>query len=286
MISAEQVTALTAQTAKQVATITAQVVGNAVDENGNLQEGWVKNLENDNVYIGSLLNITGVGVYGQSPANLVAAGFVKPGALNIITAPEMVASVLNSPSVWTGLYGVNSLLDYLDYPLLQNLTQIALLSGAYQSLVSIGLLQGTETSRYQASFVQPAAQYGIANVVAWVNNTLTDTDVAINIIIASRQGQYAIDFVDANAEKLNLLSNQTGYGNTVQRDDIDNAVSSIIDNEKIPPLDYAEADDPTVDPEYNVVPTTLTIKRLNGQDIPEETNEDGTFRFAPNNLNR
>jgi hypothetical protein len=264
MITQQQVTALTAQTAVATQALYDFYVGEAYDSNGNLNDGWVLNNNNVPVYAGILLSKTGVGIYGQTPESLTLAGLLKPGTLSLITAPELTAVVLNTPAVWTGQYGINRLIDYLSYPVLQ---------GAYQSLIDVGILNGNESAKAQATFVQPAAQYGIESVVKWVNNT-ADPDTVTRVKIAARQAQYAIDFVDTYSADLNTFIDVPGYTNTVDRSDIDLAVAEIIDNPKIPDIEYVDV---------AVVGTGSAIANVT---IPGITNEDGTFRFAPNNTTR
>jgi hypothetical protein len=272
MISQDQVTALTAQTAVATQALVDFYVGDAYDESGNLNSDWVLNNENIPVYLGALISKTGVGVYGQTPESLVLAGFLKPGTTSLITDPAITFVVLNTPAVWTGQFGINSLLDYLNYPVLQNLTQISLLTGAYQSLLDVGILNGNEGARFQATFVQPTAQFGIQSVVDWVNN-IADPDTVTRVKTAARQAQYAIDFVDTYGADLNTFIDEPGYTNTVNRTDVDLAVTEIIDNPKIPNIDYADV----------VIGTGASIANVA---IPATANEDGTFRFAPNNTAR
>jgi hypothetical protein len=269
MITQQQVTALTAQTAVATQALIDFYVGEAYDEAGNLNDSWVLNIDNVPVYLGTLISKTGVGIYGQTPESLTLAGLLKPGAVSLITAPELTAIVLNTPAVWTGQFGINSLTDYLNYPILQNLTQISLLAGAYQGLLDVGILNGNESAKVQATFVQPTAQFGIESVVNWVNNT-ADPDTVTKVKIAARQAQYAIDFVDTYGADLNTFVDVPGYTNTVNRTDVDLAVTEIIDNPKIPDIEYADA------------PVVVGV----GAPIPGVTDEDGTFRFAPNNTNR
>jgi hypothetical protein len=273
MITQQQVTALTAQTAVATQELVDFYVGEAYDDNGNLNTDWVLNIESTPVYLGILISKTGVGIYGQTPESLTLAGFLKPGTLSLIVAPELTAVVLNTPAVWTGQFGINSLYEYLGYPVLQNLTQLSLLTGAYQSLLDVGILNGNESARFQATFVQPVAQFGIQSVVDWVNNT-ADPDTVTKVKVAARQAQYAIDFVDVYGADLNTFIDVPGYTNTVDRTDIDLAVTEIIDNPKIPNIEYAD------------IPTPGTGAIIANVAIPGITNEDGTFRFAPNNTAR
>lgn len=262
-VSPEQVQGMTAQ-AKVAATANrVKVVGSPYDDNGVLNLGWELNENNDPVYTGPDLYVTGVGEYGQSPGALVQTGYLKPGTLSLMNSPLMVSTVLNSPSSWTGQFGVTSLLGYLNYPVLQNLTQIALMSNAYTGLINQGVLNGNESPEYQATFIQPATAYGVDSVASWVNNTLDDTNLVTNIIVAGRQGEYAINFIDTYGKELGLVQELPGYSNTVDRQVIDQTMVNIIGNDKIPTITYADANVSGI--QANVVPP----------------DEDSTFRFAP-----
>lgn len=253
MISSEQVTALTAQAAN------AAYV-NPYDNDGNLLADWQLNDSGDPVYLGTEIATRGVGVYGQTPAGLTLTGYLKPGTISLITAPALTLTVLNSRAVWTGQNGITSLLQYLNEPILQNLAQIDIMTGAFQGLIDAGILTGSESARYQATFVQPAARYGVTAVISWVNGTAS-TDLVNNILTVARQAQYAIDFVDTYSALLNTGIGISGFENTVDRQDLDQAVIEIIGNPKVPSIDYADV-------------TAIT-------NIPTTVDEDGVFRFAP-----
>jgi hypothetical protein len=253
MITAEQVTALTAQAA-------ANAYVDPYDAAGNLLADWQLNDNGDPVYLGAEITTRGVGIYGQTPSGLILTGYLKPGTLSLITAPSLTLTVLNTPAVWTGQNGIESLLDYLSDPILQNLAQIDIMTGAFQGLVDAGILSGGESARYQATFLQPATRYGVDAVVSWVNDTAS-TDLTNNILLIARQAQYAIDFVDTYSSVLNAGIDIPGFENTINRQDLDQAVVDIIDNPKVPAIDYV---DTVID---ETTPTTV--------------NEDGVFRFAP-----
>jgi hypothetical protein len=253
MITSEQVTALTAQAA-------ANAYVDPYDADGNLLADWQLNNNGDPVYLGAEIATRGVGIYGQTPAGLTLTGYLKPGTISLITAPSLTLTVLNTPAVWTGQNGVESLLDYLDDPVLQNIAQIDIMTGAFQGLIDAGVLTGGESARYQATFVQPATRYGVTAVVSWVDDT-AGTDLTDNILLVARQAQYAIDFVDTYSSVLNAGIDVPGFDNTVERQDLDQAVIDIIGNPKVPSIDYVD----TV--------TAVTV--------PATINEDGVFRFAP-----
>ena len=259
MITAEQVTALTAQAA-QAATYPF------ADAAGNLLPDWYFNDAGIPVYLGPEVATRGVGIYGHTADNLVLVELLKPAALQLIVTPSMTITVLNSSASWTGLFDINSLIDYLNTPAIQNLAQIALYQGAYQGLIDAGLLTGAETARYQATFLQPAVRWGVDAVAAWVEGTATP-ELAAQIQITARQGQYAIDFVDTYSPVLNVTPELGAFDNTVFRDEVDEAVAEIIGNDKIPNIEYADQ------PAERV--------RVGGVAIPAATDEDGTLRFAP-----
>jgi hypothetical protein len=256
MLTRGQVTALTAQ-AKQAATY------EYVDGAGNLLADWYFNDDGLPVYLGPEVDTRGVGLYGQTPENLVLVELLKPAALQLIVEPSMTITVLNTSAAWTGLYNINNLVDYLNSPAIQNLAQIALYEGAYQGLIDAGILTGAETARYQATFIQPAARYGVEAVADWVRGT-APTDLATQIQISARQAQYAIDFVDTYGPELNVAPELGGFDNTVFREELDQTVTDIIGNPRIPPIEYADI--------ANVV-VPVTISTVN--------KDDGTLRFAP-----
>lgn len=259
MFTAQQVTALTAQTA------TASTVA-AYNADGVLLPDWQLNDSNIPIYLGAEISTRGVGIYGQSPAALTLTGFLKPGTIDTyLQNPADTLAVLLQSIVWTGLLGVTSLLDYLNSSIIQNLAQQSLLQGSYKGLIDNGIMTGNESARFQATLVQPAAQYGVDAVIAWTKGVLPP-DMISKIQIAARQGQYAIDFVDAYSTQLNVAPPLAGFTNIVQRQGLDQLVSNIIGNAKIPSIVYADA---------VVAAVVHTV-----------SNEDGIFRLALNNLSQ
>lgn len=253
MITEQQVTALLAQQARAVD------IYPAFDDQGVLLPGWQYNLNGVPVYIGSELGIRGIGIYGQSVNNLILTGYLLPATSNLILNTSLIPVVLASPAVWSGLNGVTNLLEYLSNEDLQNQAQIDLMIGAYQGLVDTGIFTGNQTARFEATFLQPATHYGVDTVLAWINGEL-DTDTSNLLIISARQGQYAVDFMATNTTAISSIPSLLGSTGTTIRTVVDQAVTQVIGNEKIPAIDFGGA--------ANV-------------EIPATTNEDGVFRFAP-----
>lgn len=268
-----QVTALTAQAA-------AAATYPSLDNTGALLPDWYINDNGVAVYAGSDVSTRGVGIYGQSPANLVLVGLLKSTALSLIVDPRITLVVLETPSAWTGVYNINSLTDYLNSPSIQHQAQLALYEGAYQGLINAGVLTGTELARYIATFLQPAVKYGVDAVVTWVKGSAS-SDLAAAILIAARQGQYAIDFVNTYNAELSIAVDPGTSNNTVIRDQVDLAVAEIIDNPKIPTIEYANAEAIIADLEASANAAILISSSIGNITIPTVNPDDGTFRFAP-----
>ena len=157
--------------------------------------------------------------------------------------------------------------DYLNAPGIQNLLQLALYEGAFQGLLDTGILTGDEPARYIGTFLQPAVRYGVDAVVAWVKGTAS-ADLSSFILVAARQGQYAIDFITTYGNVLNVAPEPGTLDITVIRDEVDQAVTDIIGNPKIPNIEYAN----------------VAVANVTGNiavTITGGNNDDGTFRFAP-----
>lgn len=252
----------------------------SLDNTGALLSDWYINDNGDAVYAGADIATRGIGIYGQTPANLVLVGLLKPAALSLITAPALTIIVLNTPAAWTGVYNINSLADYLNAPGLQNQVQLALYEGAYQGLLDAQVITGDEQDRYIATFLQPAVRYGVNAVVSWIEGSI-GPDIGAAIEIAARQGQYAIDFVNAYGAELNIAPTPVSSNNTVVRTQIDQAVTDVIDNPKIPTLEYAnitaiEADVVASAKAAELIANVGNIKIA----IPPSNPDDGTFRFS------
>jgi hypothetical protein len=272
ILTTGQVTGLTAQAA-------SAATYSSVDAAGTLLPDWYINDNGQAVYAGADVAYRGIGIYGQTPANLVLVGLLKSATLSLITDPAMTIIVLNTPAVWTGVYNINSLADYLNLPLLQNQVQLALYEGAYQGLLDAGVITGSEAARYIATFLQPAVKYGVDDVVKYLQGS-ADLALASAIEIAGRQGQYAIDFVATYGAELNLAVDPGNSNNTVVRDQVDQAVTDVIDNPKIPNLDYANtaaiANDVAA-----AANAAILVSSFGNITILPSNPDDGTFRFAP-----
>lgn len=84
----------------------------------------------------------GIGKFGFNCQQLEQTGYVKPGTYDRCLAddPESFVAVMNSPAIWTGKGGVNSLDDLLFDPNTQNRVQNQLMQRGYDALTATGVI--------------------------------------------------------------------------------------------------------------------------------------------------
>jgi hypothetical protein len=265
VINPQQVTALTAQ-----ATAAARgALGNLLPDNLSTATFSQLLTQGQNAYQ------IGVGLYNQTVSTLELSGLLKPIAIPLGTTPEQIAEALNSPAVWTGQNGINSLADYLANDELQNTVQIQTMQGAFQGLVDAGLLSGKESIADQAALVQAATQYGVDSVDAWVSNRASP-ELGAALTIAARQGQYAVALVESDP----LLSGPPalqGFDNVTARTQLDQSITAVIGEARIPAAEFGGVPTPAIavdGPRPDPFAPQGTAQQLAGT-------TDGTFRLAP-----
>jgi hypothetical protein len=183
-------------------------------------------------------NEYGVGKYGFSAEQLEEAGYLKPGTVEFYLSDGTATTteILSSPSVWTGQAGVTSASALLVDPNLQDAVQADLYQSSLQSLRSAGIVTGQEDPAKLAGLVQAGSKYGSVTVKSWVNGTIQDASLVDNINKQVRGGQFAVDLSNQKvSEAIKGYSTvPQGSTNTVNRSLIDNAVSDVIGNAKVP----------------------------------------------------
>ena len=177
----------------------------------------------------------GIGKFGLSADQLESSGFLKPGTVQTyLQDPAQLESVLSSPQVWTGKAGVGNLGSLLADVNLQSITQNEIMVTALDGLKSAGIVTGTESPRDLASFVQTASKFGVDTTAAWVKG-IAPADLVSEINSVAKNAQYAVNFVANKASEITRGFTQLGgFTNTIERSAVDQAVSQIIGNPKIP----------------------------------------------------
>jgi hypothetical protein len=183
----------------------------------------------------------GIGEFGISAVQLEGAGFLKPGTVQTyLKDPAQLESVLSSPSVWTGKAGVGNLGSLLADPALQSVTQNEIMVSALGGLRSAGVITGSERPQDLASVVQTAARFGVNTTVAWINGA-APPDVATEIKSVAKSAQYAVNFVNNKATELVAGGIRLGgFTGTVERGELDRAVTNIIGNAKVPTPNFGQ----------------------------------------------
>jgi hypothetical protein len=182
----------------------------------------------------------GIGEYGLNATQLESAGFLKPGTVqNYLQDPATLESVLRSPSVWTGKAGIGNLGSLLSDPEIQSLTQNEVMVAALDDLRASGVVTGSEAPKDLASLVQTATRFGTNSTVEWINGAVAP-DIATQIQSVAKGAQYAVNFVDTKASDLTRgISRLGGFTNTVERSTLDQALTQVIGNAKIPTPDFS-----------------------------------------------
>lgn len=182
--------------------------------------------------------IKGIGKFGFNPQQLESFGFLKPGSVATFVSgnPTDAGSFdwLESPSVWTGRDGVNTLTGLLTNGTLQDRVQNSVLASSLEGLKAAGVCTGQESPTGLAALVQSASKFGVDNTVAWVNGN-APSNIATEIDQWAKGGEYAVNLVQT---KLQGLGNNGiplgGFTGTVNRSVVDQALAQVIGNPKIP----------------------------------------------------
>lgn len=183
----------------------------------------------------------GIGTFGLSADQLEAAGFLKPGTVSTyLQDPTNLESILSSPSVWTGKNDVVNLASLLSDNKLQAITQNEVMVASLDGLRKAGVVTGTETPQQLAPFVQVASKYGVNNAVEWVRGQ-APADLVSNITGTAKDAQYAVNLLDRSQTALNgTVLTASNYIGTANRGPLDQAVSEVLGDQKIPVPVYTD----------------------------------------------
>jgi hypothetical protein len=183
----------------------------------------------------------GIGEFGFTASQLEGAGYLKPGTVQTyLKDPAQLESVLRSPTVWTGKSGIGNLGSLLTDPALQSLTQNEIMVTSLDGLRSAGVVTGTESPRDLASFVQTASRFGVNTTVDWIRGAAAP-DITTEINSVAKSAQYAVNFVDSKSSELVTGGIRLGgFTGTVERGQIDRAVTDIIGNAKVPTPNFGQ----------------------------------------------
>jgi hypothetical protein len=116
----------------------------------------------------------GIGKYGFNSLQLEQLGYVKPGtwARFLSSDPDQFVSVMNSPGIWTGQGGIDSLDDLLTDESSQNLIQNQLMQVSYNNLLATGVISNvsepavslSQGQIYTAAGLQPLTALNVLGI--------------------------------------------------------------------------------------------------------------------------
>lgn len=197
----------------------------------------------------------GIGKYGLDPTQLEQAGYLVPGTSDRLLVDPFstvtdaygnqrtkMEDVLTNTQCWTNKGGVTDLSELLNNVELQDKVVQDVFTDVTVQLKNAGVINGTESPRDIGALINPAVQQGTSNVIRWSQDKDIPSDVKDKIVQASRNGQYAVDFVDEKlAENAGGFGSPGGYAGTTDRTGVNQAQNLILGSNsgKIPPQDYS-----------------------------------------------
>jgi hypothetical protein len=148
----------------------------------------------------------------------------------------VLTRVINSPTIWTGKFGIRTLQNLLDNEPLQAQLQQDLMVINYEEMQRNGAVSGLETPIETAALIQSAILTGPDDVLNWTKD-LANAEVTARINAVSKNAQQAVNSVLSNpvlSRLGGLVINIAGVIGTVSRVGVDTAVVDVINNAKIP----------------------------------------------------
>lgn len=185
----------------------------------------------------------GIGGYAIPPIQLEQQGLLKPGTVDrYLKGGANVSQVLSSPAVWTGKNGITNLQSFLDQPAQQARTAENLLNSNFSTMSKLGVITPQQSPQAVAALLGSAAQVGVKAVTEWSKGA-APAGLVNQINSAARASEYAVNFVqDKLAGKITGKGGGSvlaqGFQGTVNRQGLDQAVTSILGDSKIPVPNY------------------------------------------------
>jgi hypothetical protein len=168
----------------------------------------------------------GIGKFGFNCSQLEQTGYVKPGtfARFLDETPENFICVMNSPGIWTGRSGINSLNDLLADENSQNLVQNEIMQLAYDSLTVAGVISNVPKPRISLSQGQIYTTSGLQslnalNLLGGNSGLLTNilgrpvptlNTLASGAVVDSSLAQTAINITNRVTGQVGALINNAG----------------------------------------------------------------------------
>lgn len=146
--------------------------------------------------------VAAIGSFAQTPKDLEASGFIKPGASalmdSLVKSGANVQTAMSS-NLFTGKPGGENLMNFVNNPTAQAISQVSNLTSAQKQLQSAGILTGKEAPQQLAGLVMSGAKLGIGPTVGAVKSFAgapgsiagAAGGIAGNVLKTIGQGNYA-----------------------------------------------------------------------------------------------
>jgi hypothetical protein len=169
----------------------------------------------------------GIGKFGFNSLQLEQLGYVKPGtwARFLSNDPDQFVSVMNSPGIWTGQGGIDSLGDLLTDESSQNLIQNQLMQVSYNNLLATGVISNvpepavslSQGQIYTAAGLQPLTALNVLGIDSRISPSLlgraTSNTLASGTINNLAVAQTAIGITNRITGEVGaLINNASKFG--------------------------------------------------------------------------
>lgn len=186
----------------------------------------------------------GVGKYGITPPQLEQQGYLKPGTVQSFMATStsvgQVATVLSSPTVWTGKDAVTSAAALANNSTLQTVTQQNILAQGADQLRSLGTITGSEPAQQLSGVVQNAGKFGAETAAAWAKGQ-APTDLVNSLNATAKNAEFATSLAGKIPDLGEITPPVEGAVGTVNRASVNTAVAGLLGNPKIPLPSFGKA---------------------------------------------
>lgn len=182
----------------------------------------------------------GVGKFGLDASQLELTGVVKPGTVSnfLSSAGNSITSVLNSPAVFTGKLGINSIDDLLGSIPKQDFLQQDLMSRGLSAVQDLGLPIDKLNPQALAGTALNAAK-NVTNTLALAAGKFLPNDVKTAMDGVMRNAGFSTGFVnDALNDAMKQIGEPLPGEVTVDRATLNAASARIIGNPKVPTITY------------------------------------------------
>jgi hypothetical protein len=187
----------------------------------------------------TITDIKGTGAFGFNVSQLETAGILKPGTSALATATgSSLTTVLNSPAVFTGKFGIKNINSLLANAPLQSAVQQDLMAKGVAALGAVGIPVDSLSAQGLAGVALSAAK-SVPDTEALLKGLPTSADAKAQFNTLVRDGSYAVNLSQDKIEPVFKTEiTPVPATDTINRNTLAGATSRILGNDKIPAPNY------------------------------------------------